>query len=353
MSSSPCASAVANGPSEEGGGRDRALRVPGGDDRLAVQRQQHRGQLGRRIRMRDAAAHGAAAARGRMADVAQRFGQQRRARRHERGAQRIGLAGRGSEPQRPVGRDARERRDAADVDERRRPRQPQVEHGHETLPAGQHLCVLAELRKRRDRLLDGLDGAIGKGSGLHGGASLSACTTRGQTPGRARAGENRDLHQSWISWVVVAVGAAVLWSCVGIDRTRAAALRRRLLLGAGLVALGFVSFAVTGDSSGGEVEARRVADAFTLARLTGGPAAARRYLAPAAAPLAAQLPARPPGTEASARRLVGTGVALDCGQTPILQFGSRSERCVHYADGSRVFLWRHDGRWFVVGFTLR
>ena len=50
--------------------------------------------------------------------------------------------------------------------------------------------------------------------------------------------------------------------------------------------------------------------------------------------------------------LVGTGVSLECGQSPILQPGSRNERCVRYGDGSRVFLWKHDGRWFVVGFTL-
>jgi hypothetical protein len=65
------------------------------------------------------------------------------------------------------------------------------------------------------------------------------------------------------------------------------------------------------------------------------------------------LPARASGTQAAARRLVGTGVSLDCGQTPILQSGARSERCVRYGDGSRVFLWRHGDRWFVVGFTLR
>jgi hypothetical protein len=164
--------------------------------------------------------------------------------------------------------------------------------------------------------------------------------------------ENRALRGSWISWVVVAGGAAVLWSCVGIERTRAAALRRRLLLGAGIVALGFVSFAVTGDSSGTAVGARRVADAFTLARLTKGPGAAGRYLAPDAAPLVAQLPAKASQTAADARRVVGTGVSLECGQLPILQPGSRNERCVRYGDGSRVFLWKHDGRWFVVGFTL-
>ena len=164
--------------------------------------------------------------------------------------------------------------------------------------------------------------------------------------------ENRGLHSSWISGVVVGCGAAVLWSSVEIDRTRRAALRRRLLLGAGLVVLGFASFSVTGGSSDEAVEARRVADAFTLARMTDGPAAARRYLAPAAAPLAEQLPAASPAAPAAARRLVATGVSLECGQTPILQSGSRSEQCVSYGDGSRVFLWRNGGRWLVVGFTL-
>jgi hypothetical protein len=161
------------------------------------------------------------------------------------------------------------------------------------------------------------------------------------------------LHGSWISWAIVAGGAAVLWSCVGIDRTRRAALRRRLVLGAGVVVLGFASFAFTGSSSSSAAGARRVADAFTLARLARGQAAARSYLAPDAAPLAAQLPASPSQAPAAARRLVATGVSLECGQTPIIQSGARSERCVRYGDGSRVFLWRHGGRWFVVGFTLR
>ena len=144
----------------------------------------------------------------------------------------------------------------------------------------------------------------------------------------------------------------MLWSAVGIDRTQRAALRRRLLLGAGLVVLGFASFAVAGDSSHTAAGARRVADAFTLARLTQGAARARRYLAPEAAPLGASLPTRPSQALPSARRLVATGVALDCGQTPILQPGPRTERCVSYDDGSRVFLWRHGGRWLVVGFSL-
>jgi hypothetical protein len=161
------------------------------------------------------------------------------------------------------------------------------------------------------------------------------------------------LGGSWISWVVVAAGAAVLWSAVGIDRAQIALLRRRLLLGAGVAALGFASLAVSGDSPETAGGARRVADAFTFARVTRGAGAAKRYLEPAAAPLAGRLPAGPSLTPAAARRLVATGVSLDCGQTPILQTGPRSERCVSYADGSRVFLWRRGGDWYVVGFTVR
>ena len=95
-----------------------------------------------------------------------------------------------------------------------------------------------------------------------------------------------------------------------------------------------------------------MADAFTLARMTRG-----------AAPPRAATSRRPPcrsrrscpptaQTPAAARRLLRTGVSLDCGQTPILQSSRRSEQCVSYDDGSRVFLWRDGDRWFVVGFTL-
>ena len=160
------------------------------------------------------------------------------------------------------------------------------------------------------------------------------------------------MDSSWVSWVVVAGGGAVLWSCVGIDRARRVDLRRRLMLGVGIVVVGFASFAITGSSSDSAAGARKVADAFTLARLTRGAGAAKRYLAPDAAPLVGQLPAKATQTPADARRVVGTGVSLECGQSPILQPGSRNERCVRYGDGSRVFLWKHDGRWLVVGFTL-
>jgi hypothetical protein len=164
--------------------------------------------------------------------------------------------------------------------------------------------------------------------------------------------ENPGLDATWISWLVVGCGAALLWSAVGIDRTRVAALRRRLLIAGGVIAVGLASLIVTGgspDRSAGE--ARRVADAFTLARLTEGASATLPYLAPDAAPLEAQLRPGPSATAGAAGRLVATGVVLDCGQTPILQRGARSERCVAYDDGSRVFLWRDDGRWLVVGFT--
>jgi hypothetical protein len=165
--------------------------------------------------------------------------------------------------------------------------------------------------------------------------------------------ENRRLSGSWISWAVVGCGAAVLWSAVGIERSRRAELRRRLLLGAGVAVVGFASLAVTGDSSETAAGARRVADSFTLARLTQGGAGAERFLAPDAAPLAARLSAGPSKSLPEARRVVATGVSLECGQTAILQTGPRSERCVSYGDGSRVFLWRHGGQWYVVGFAVR
>lgn len=160
-------------------------------------------------------------------------------------------------------------------------------------------------------------------------------------------------HTSWISWAVVAGGAAVLWSAVGVDRLRRTVLRRRLLLGAGFVVLGLASLAITGASPQTATGARRVSDAFTIARLTQGAAAAHRYLEPDAAPLGARLPARPSNTLRDARRLVATGVSLDCGQTPILQTSTRTEGCVGYGDGSRVFLSRRGGTWLVVGFTMR
>jgi hypothetical protein len=164
--------------------------------------------------------------------------------------------------------------------------------------------------------------------------------------------ENPGVDRSAICWLVVGAGAAVLWSCVGIERTRMAMLRRRLSLGSGIIVVGLASFAVTGSSPGSAAGAQRVADAFTRARLTQGARAAKRYLAPDAAPLAVQLPARPSATEAEARRVVGSGVSLECGRSPILQSGSRNERCVRYGDGSGVFLVRRDGTWLVVGFTL-
>ena len=109
----------------------------------------------------------------------------------------------------------RERVDAADVHERRRAREAQVEHRHETLPAGQHRRLVAELREHRDRLLDGLGGVVGEGGGLHGGASLPAGPGRvRENHGPCRAPGSRGPSSG--------VGAAVLWSAVGIERRGAA-----------------------------------------------------------------------------------------------------------------------------------
>ena len=67
----------------------------------------------------------------------------------------------------------------------------------------------------------------------------------------------------------------------------------------------------------------------------------------------AAAPAGRRGLPAAARRLVATGVSLECGQTQGVHPACAASACVRYDDGSRVFLWRHDGRWFVVGFALR
>ena len=163
--------------------------------------------------------------------------------------------------------------------------------GTRLCPPASTRAVLPELRQHRDRVFDGLGDAISERSRLHEAASLLPRNTRGQVrnngvrPARCGPGpivayvtfvtscavrENRGLGSSWVSWVVVAGGGAVLWSCVGIERTRKSELRRRLLLGVGIVVVGFASFAVTGSSSDSAAGARRVADAFTLARLTRG-----------------------------------------------------------------------------------
>ena len=50
--------------------------------------------------------------------------------------------------------DVRETVDAVDIDEMARLRQPEAHEGNETLAPGQHLGVLSELPKERDRLGD-------------------------------------------------------------------------------------------------------------------------------------------------------------------------------------------------------
>ena len=64
--------------------------------------------------------------------------------------------------------------DAGDVDERRRPDEPEVHHRHEALAAGEQLGVLAQLAEPLERVLDGVDAVVLEAGRLHRGAPASA-----------------------------------------------------------------------------------------------------------------------------------------------------------------------------------
>ena len=157
------------------------------------------------------------------------------------------------------------------------------------------------------------------------------------------------MHASLIPWALLLAGGALVWSLAGVDRRDRAAVRRRLLPGAGLLAAGLVALALLnrpGLSGSGE---RAAADAFTVAWLSRGRAAAARYLAPEARVLALRLPPRPVESAAAARRLTASAAVDSCGAISLFQ--PATMRCVTYADGRRVVLVRAGGAWRVVGFT--
>src|SRR5262249_60102953 len=64
--------------------------------------------------------------------------------------------------------DALQLGEAAEVDEVRGTRQPQLHHRDQALAAGEHAAVVAVSSKQRSRLSDGLGAVIGEGSRDHG-----------------------------------------------------------------------------------------------------------------------------------------------------------------------------------------
>ena len=139
-------------------------------DHLGVERGRDQAPFGGRIGMRQAAAEGAAGADRVMGDVAHDRREQPAERTiHDRAVERR-VAHAGADRELAVRRPrAVELRDAVDVDEMRRPRQPERHDRHEALPAGQHAAVVGrDLRQRRDRLVDRLRRVIPKGGGFIG-----------------------------------------------------------------------------------------------------------------------------------------------------------------------------------------
>jgi hypothetical protein len=106
--------------------------------------------------MREAAAKGAAQADRIMRDVAHDAREQRAERPGNGRTMERGVAHAGADRKAAVlDRELFQRRDAVDVDQMRRLRQPERHGGHETLPAGEDAAVLGRERtKQRDRLLD-------------------------------------------------------------------------------------------------------------------------------------------------------------------------------------------------------
>ena len=196
------------------------------DDRLAVEREQHGRQLGRRIGVGDAPAERAAAARGRVADVPQGLAQQRRALRHAApsAAHPPGASWRRAAARRsrrcPRARRCGPTSTSADGRARRR------------LSIGTRLCPPASTAPRRRA--PRASRPPPRRSRRRGRRRERASRRRESTgTGRRRLGSDRlgaggdasaresGLQSTWISWAVVGCGAAVLWSCRR-DRAHAA-----------------------------------------------------------------------------------------------------------------------------------
>ena len=120
--------------------------------------------------MGDAAAERAAGADRLVGDVLDHLGEQmpeRAVHRWAMNSPRVPDAGADAEPA-VLHHKPPERRDAVDVDQMARPRQPERHGGHETLAAGQDAAVLGgQLRQQGDGFLDGGGRVIEKWSGFH------------------------------------------------------------------------------------------------------------------------------------------------------------------------------------------
>ena len=119
---------------------DGAASTRSRDGEARVQSREDGRQIGRRVGVRDIAADRAAVPDGRVADLRRRFRKRRAVLPECGGRGQFGVRRQRADPHRAVSdRNALELGDPADVDERRRRRQPQLQQRDEAVPAGQEL----------------------------------------------------------------------------------------------------------------------------------------------------------------------------------------------------------------------
>ncbi len=108
-----------------------------------------------RIAVGAVAADGAAVTHLRIGDLRRGFRQDRAFLGKQVGAQHLVLGRAGADHDRiAVFADAAQTVDAVDIDEMRRLGQAQFHHRYQTVAAGQHLAVVAELDKQRQNFID-------------------------------------------------------------------------------------------------------------------------------------------------------------------------------------------------------
>jgi hypothetical protein len=166
------------GPCEERRRRDRPLAVGAVRDEVGVQCEQHRGEVRRGVAVRDGAADRAAVADLRVAD------ELRRPREHGAGALQDGVGDQLRVSSQRADRDAvavvadvAELVEPAEVDEHRRPRDPELHRRDERVPAGEQLRVLVA-SERLDRVVDGGGAVVLEGRRDHALALAAASTAR-------------------------------------------------------------------------------------------------------------------------------------------------------------------------------
>ena len=120
-----------------------------GDDESGAERREHRRQIGRGVGVRHVAANRAAVTDGRVADLGRRVRERRAVLAERRRRSEIGVRRERADAHEPaLHRDPLELGDAADVDDGRWRRQPELEQWDEAMTSGQQLRAGMLLEER-------------------------------------------------------------------------------------------------------------------------------------------------------------------------------------------------------------